>query len=120
MNDTGATAPLDDSALLLGVRRAWAEALGLDSVDEVPLDVGFLDAGGSSMLLVMLWEELNELTDATLRMSDLFRHSTVKEQVVLLTGEADSRVRVGSVDRSRLLDRSRAVRVTTPGGGEGR
>lgn len=118
MNETGTTARPDESTLLLSVRRAWAEALGLDSPDEVPLDVGFLDAGGSSMLLVMLWEELNALTDATLRMSDLFQHSTVKEQVILLMGGVETQVRVGYTDRGRLLDRSSAPRAASIDGKE--
>jgi hypothetical protein len=79
----------DETDLLTGVRTAWAEVLDLPDPAGVPLDTNFLEAGGSSLLLIMLWEELQELTDRTLRVSDLFVHSTVRRQTELLSGETD-------------------------------
>jgi aryl carrier-like protein len=94
-------------ALLGPVREAWADVLALDSADAVPVDTNFFDAGGNSLLMVMLWEELQRLTDGVLRLSDLFQHSTVRAQTVLLAGGAPSTTAdTGAVDRSRLLNRN--------------
>jgi len=94
-------------ALLAQVREAWADVLALDSADTVPVDTNFFDAGGNSLLMVMLWEELQRLTDGVLRMSDLFQHSTVRAQAVLLAGGAPSSpADTGAVDRGRLLNRN--------------
>ncbi|MET9624525.1 MULTISPECIES: acyl carrier protein [unclassified Streptomyces] len=76
----------DEDELLEAVREAWAETLGIDAED-VPVDQGFFDAGGNSLLLLLLWEQLNELTALELRATDLFRHPTVGAQVKLLAGE---------------------------------
>lgn len=73
--------------ILARVRRAWADVLGSESIDSVPLDVNFLEAGGNSLLLVMLWEELQPLATHPLRLSELFRHGTVRAQATLLAGE---------------------------------
>ncbi|GGX80069.1 hypothetical protein GCM10010358_38000 [Streptomyces minutiscleroticus] len=76
----------DRDGLLGAVRDAWAETLGVDA-DVVPLDVGFFDAGGNSLLLLLLWEQLNELpSGGGLRATDLFRHPTVRAQTQLLAG----------------------------------
>ncbi|MGW1895277.1 acyl carrier protein [Streptomyces sp. NPDC002004] len=76
----------DEDGLLAAVVDAWAEILGID-VEDVPLDKGFFDVGGNSMLLVMLWEELRGLTGHSLQATDLFRHYTVRAQVELLAGD---------------------------------
>jgi hypothetical protein len=77
-----------DDPLLDRVRDAWALVLGVEEPAGVPLGTNFLEAGGTSLLLIMLWEELSELTDRDLRVSDLFEHSTVRAQAALLAGEA--------------------------------
>jgi hypothetical protein len=93
--------------LLDRVRRAWAEVLDVE-VDGVPLDVSFLEAGGTSLLLVMLWEELHELTANDLKVSDLFQHGTVRAQARLLGAPAPSEpVATPAPDRSGLLGRAR-------------
>ncbi|WP_201776517.1 acyl carrier protein [Allosalinactinospora lopnorensis] len=119
MKETGVAeaAVPGEEELLARVRQAWAEVLGLGEAGEVPLDTNFLDAGGSSMLLIMLWEELNPLSSGGLRVSDLFQHSTVNAQVALLAGGGDHEAtRVGARDRGRLLDRSRAGRSASDRG----
>ncbi len=73
----------DEDDLLHAVRGAWAETLGMDAA-AVPLEEGFFDAGGNSMLLLLLCDQLNELTSRHLRATDLFQHSTVHAQVALL------------------------------------
>ena len=103
----------DETRLLAEVRRAWAEVLDIPDPARVPLDTSFLEAGGSSLLLIMLWEELHGLTDQMLRVSDLFVHSTVRRQADLLAGApgpdrpAVGGVRVAGGDRrERLLGRA--------------
>jgi hypothetical protein len=97
---------LDEAELLDRVRQAWAEVL---DVDVVPLDVNFLEAGGSSLLLVMLWEQLQELTAQDLKVSDLFQHGTVRAQARLLGAPAASSQAAAAPapDRSGLLGRAR-------------
>lgn len=102
--------------LLTRVREAWAEVLDAGEADLVPLDVHFLEAGGSSLLLIMLWELLTELTDRPLRVSDLFEHATVRAQAALLGagpgGGADrppgAAAVPGAHDRRQLLARGRS------------
>ncbi len=106
---------MTEDDLLERVRLAWAEVLDLDTVDSVPLDVNFLEAGGNSLMLVMLWEELHELTSQMLKMSDLFEHGTVRAQTNLLAGNGNSRselAEVGAGDRGRLLGRARREAAT--------
>lgn len=97
------------------VRQAWAEVLDVD-VSAVPLDVNFLEAGGSSLLLIMLWEQLHELTEHDLRVSDLFQHGTVRTQAKLLEVGPDARRTLAGLpvgDRSGLLERARTNLGTT-------
>ncbi|MFI0260898.1 acyl carrier protein [Streptomyces sp. NPDC017056] len=76
--EDSASAPEDPLRLVSG---AWQEVLG---IDEAPLDTGFFDAGGNSMLLVMLSDELSDLTGRELEVAELFRHDTVRAQARLL------------------------------------
>jgi hypothetical protein len=71
------------------VRSAWADALDID-VDAVPQDVSFFEAGGNSLLLLLLWERLSDLTERDLRAADLFQHATVTAQVKLLARGPDT------------------------------
>jgi hypothetical protein len=99
--------------LLAQVRQAWAEVLDSGDPDQVPLDVHFLEAGGSSLLLIMLWEQLTELTGRPLKVSDLFEHATVRAQAALLGAgrgvDADRPAAAvpGAHDRRQLLARGR-------------
>jgi hypothetical protein len=93
--------------LLRQVRVAWAEVLDVDDVEGVPLDTNFLEAGGSSLLLVMLWEELQGLTDQVVKMSDLFQHGTVRAQAALLGGDRPVLTEVGARNRGGLAGRAR-------------
>jgi aryl carrier-like protein len=77
-NETGAR-----HDLVARVRQAWAEVLDITE-DAVPLEVNFFDAGGNSMLLVLLTDLLNETGDEDVESVDLFQHSTVAAQARLL------------------------------------
>lgn len=87
------------------VREAWADALDR-APDAVPLDVSFFDAGGNSLLLLLLWERLTEFATRELRTADLFQHSTVLAQTRFLEG-ADEREAAATNSRSALLGRTR-------------
>lgn len=87
------------------VRQAWAEVLDLDTV---PLEVNFFDLGGNSLLLLLLWESLSEMTSRDLKAADLFQHSTVRAQATLLATPEKQRElsALGARDRSRLVQRA--------------
>jgi aryl carrier-like protein len=116
-----------EETLVEQVRLAWAEVLATDTVDRVPLDTNFLEAGGNSLLLVMLWEQLQGLTTRTVKLSDLFQHGTVRAQADLLATDGSGRrelTAIGARERHQLLGRARrntaapAGRNTTAGGVE--
>jgi aryl carrier-like protein len=88
------------------VRLAWAEVLDVESV---PDDVNFFELGGDSLLLIVLLERLNGLTERDLEAADLFQHSTVGAQVELLTSPESKRelVELGATNRRGLLGRAR-------------
>jgi hypothetical protein len=110
-NTTGLPTLSDEDDLVTRVRAAWADVLAAENVADVPLDANFLETAGSSLLLIMLWEQLHPMTHRTLRVSDLFHYSTVRAQAALLAGDHDrdvpAPVAVGGHDRSRLLGRAR-------------
>ena len=87
----------------------WSELL---EDPDIPADSRFFDAGGDSMLLIVLLEQLRELTDREIEAADLFTHSTVRAQAAFLAGvDAVGPVPVPqSTDRRRLRERS--VRVS--------
>ncbi|RCG27286.1 acyl carrier protein [Sphaerisporangium album] len=108
--------------LVAQVRKAWADVLGTDSAESVPLDVNFLEAGGNSLLLVMLWEELQPLAVRPVKLSELFQHGTVRAQADLLADKpaaaeptaTERPVAAESGQRSLLAARRAAA---TPAGG---
>ncbi|MFF5175189.1 acyl carrier protein [Micromonospora sp. NPDC000089] len=107
---------LTEDQLLDRVRAAWAEVLDVDDQDGLDPDQNFLEAGGSSLLLIMLWEDLQPLTERSLRVSDLFQHATIRAQARLLAGvEEQSRQAVtGASQRRALLGRARTTEVPRP------
>lgn len=90
--------------LVEDVRRVWAEVL---DTQEVPTDVNFFDAGGDSILLIVLLDRLNATSGRELEPPDLFQHSTVRAQAALLAGSGDTDAAAPAVDRSALLSRAR-------------
>lgn len=81
------SAVLSYEEVVVRVREAWADVLVSDSAEDVPLDVNFLEFGGNSLLLVMLWEELQPIATRPVKLSELFHHGTVQAQAELLTGQ---------------------------------
>lgn len=88
------------------VRQTWAEVL---DVDTVPDDVNFFELGGDSLLLIVLLERLNGMTDRQLEAADLFQYSTVRTQTALLEQPDTKRelVELGATNRRGLLGRAR-------------
>lgn len=82
---------MSDVDLLQQVRLAWADVLAVDAVEGVPLDTNFLEAGGNSLLLVMLWEQLQDMTTHAVKLSDLFQYGTVRAQAALLAEDCAQR-----------------------------
>ncbi|WP_051831597.1 non-ribosomal peptide synthetase [Streptomyces violens] len=78
-----AAVPADPAALTEAIGAAWRDVL---DVPAVPYDVNFFDAGGDSLLLIVLLDQLSGLTDRELDAADLFQHSTVHAQAALLAG----------------------------------
>ena len=85
----------DPSARLELVRSVWREVLAADDIDD---DTGFFDAGGNSLLLVALVEELSRASGRTFRTMEVFRAGSVAGQADLL---AAARPAVDAVDGSR-------------------
>jgi hypothetical protein len=76
---------LDDPAARLElVRSVWQELLD----DEVDDDTGFFDAGGNSLLLVALVEELNKAAGHTFKTMEVFRAGSIAGQARLLAAAA--------------------------------
>jgi hypothetical protein len=91
------------------VRAAWAAVL--DTAEPVPTDVNFFDAGGDSILLIVLLDRLNALTGRELEPPDLFRHSTVRAQAALLAGATGPAEPPAPASRAALLLRAQRTRA---------
>jgi hypothetical protein len=71
----------DPSQRLELVRSAWQDVLGVADVDD---DTGFFEAGGDSLLLVALVEQLNNATGRTFKTMEFFRAGSISGQAALL------------------------------------
>ncbi|MFJ8313849.1 MULTISPECIES: acyl carrier protein [unclassified Streptomyces] len=97
------TDPIED------IRRIWSTVLGTEVQDT---DVNFFDAGGHSLLVMVLQEHLEELVGREIALEDLFEHPTVRAQAALLAagpgGAAPVEAGLGARTRSQLLGRNRS------------
>ncbi|WP_329193474.1 acyl carrier protein [Streptomyces sp. NBC_01435] len=94
------------------IRRIWSTVLGTEVQDT---DVNFFDAGGHSLLVMVLQEHLEELAMREIALEDLFEHPTIRAQAGLLaagpaTGAAAD-AGLGARVRSQLLGRNRSEAV---------
>ncbi|MFI9379983.1 phosphopantetheine-binding protein [Kutzneria sp. NPDC052558] len=104
---------MTEDDLIEPVRLAWAEVL---DVEDIGTDTPFLEIGGNSLLLVMLWEQLAELASRPIKLADLFHHATIRAQAALLAGiESPVPAEAGARDRRRLLGRAVAKREGVAG-----
>ncbi|MFB9902343.1 non-ribosomal peptide synthetase [Allokutzneria oryzae] len=83
--DLGEAQEVRTTGMLDQVRSAWKRVLDHDVID---LDLNFFDAGGHSLLLVKLQDELRAATGTEPSIMDLMRHVTVRAQANLLGGQA--------------------------------
>ncbi|GGW16452.1 hypothetical protein GCM10018980_19190 [Streptomyces capoamus] len=94
------------------IRRIWSTVLGTEVQD---IDVNFFDAGGHSLLVMVLQEHLEELAVREIALEDLFEHPTIRAQAGLLAGGpatgAVPDAGLGARDRSQLLGRNRSETV---------
>jgi hypothetical protein len=110
---------ITDEDLVGQIRAIWADVLGADSVESVSVDENFLEAGGNSMLLVMLWEDLQPLATRPVKLSELFEHGTVRAQARLLAPAPEPAEAAHGTDRRSLLGQRRsAAAPAAPGTGE--
>lgn len=75
----------DASVRLELVRSAWREILGIDEIDD---ETGFFEAGGDSLLLVALVEQLSKVSGCVLKTMDVFRAASIGGQAALLDRQA--------------------------------
>jgi hypothetical protein len=75
----------ESSARLETVRSIWRDVLGVSEIED---DVTFLDAGGNSLLLVVLVEKLSDACGRPLKTMDVFHAQTIKGQARLLAPES--------------------------------
>jgi glutamate racemase len=71
----------DPSVRLETVRAIWREILGVSELED---DISFFEAGGNSLLLVALVEELSRVCGRMLKTMDVFRAASVERQADLL------------------------------------
>ncbi|MCP3803429.1 amino acid adenylation domain-containing protein [Allokutzneria sp. A3M-2-11 16] len=104
--DLGAAPVVRTTGVLDQVRSAWKRVLDHDITD---LDLNFFDAGGHSLLLVRLQDELRAATGTEPSIMDLMRHVTVRAQANLLGGEAQSATVYAEAPQQRTVKVSAAV-----------
>ncbi|MFB8139403.1 acyl carrier protein [Streptomyces parvus] len=94
------------------IRRIWSTVLGTEVQDT---DVNFFDAGGHSLLFMVLQEHLEELAERDIALEELFEHPTIRAQAGLLVGGPADAAAVdaglGGRARSELLGRNRPKAV---------
>ncbi|MFC5145878.1 acyl carrier protein [Streptomyces aureoversilis] len=95
--------------LLEEIRLIWAEVL---DQEDVPVDENFFEAGGDSLLFIVLLERINRLTGREIEAAELFDHATVEAQAEFLAGLAapqagEDAAGDAAEGRGRLLARGR-------------
>lgn len=78
-----ASAPSQDAlALETAIRQIWCKVL--PEATDLPADLGFFDAGGSSLLLVRLFDQLQQRWPGSFTLPDLFAAPTIGAQADVL------------------------------------
>jgi len=90
--------------LIEDVRQRWSAVLGTEIHDT---DVNFFEAGGHSLLVMVLQEHLEELAGREIAIEVLFDHPTIRTQARLLASGPSATVHddLGARDRAQLLRR---------------
>lgn len=98
------------NALQQLVMDVWRELLGSGATDP---DQNFFDAGGHSLLLVQLQQNLEGRSGRIVPLLDLFRHTTIRAQAALLSpsgegsSDAPSRSTLDTTAAQQVLNRRR-------------
>ncbi|MDP5134769.1 amino acid adenylation domain-containing protein [Rheinheimera baltica] len=69
----------------VAVAKMWSDLLAL-AYDKINIEVSFFDLGGHSLLLGKLTSKMNTIFNVSVSISDLFNHSTIKQQAVFIRG----------------------------------
>jgi myxalamid-type nonribosomal peptide synthetase MxaA len=65
--------------------QAWAEVLNLNRIGR---EDNFFELGGHSLLVLKLLFKINQVLGATLRVADIYKHSSIRQQAAYLSGAA--------------------------------
>lgn len=76
--------------LLISVREIWTEVLDVKYVSN---EIKFFEAGGDSLLFLVLLERLSRLIENDLDAAVLFDHFTITSQVELLSSISEDKLR---------------------------
>jgi hypothetical protein len=99
------------------VRRIWCAVLDLEDVSP---DANFFDEGGSSVLVLLVQERLEQLVGRPVPVEDLFHHSTIRAQAGYLFAPASPPAPPAgrAPDRGRLLGQRGRSRPAGAGAGD--
>ncbi|MEO8218822.1 MAG: MupA/Atu3671 family FMN-dependent luciferase-like monooxygenase [Acidobacteriota bacterium] len=87
------------------VAEVWRDALGVSVIDR---GANFFDIGGHSLLVVQVLNELRKRTDKAVKMTDLFKYTTI-ESLADFIGDSGSRPAIMDRGRRRAEARRAAV-----------
>lgn len=90
------------------VAEVWKKALGVDSVG---INDNFFDIGGHSILALQVLQQLRDITDKSLQMTDLFKYTTISTISAFLSADGDSQEQT-----PKLKSRADARRSARKGG----
>ena len=93
MSASAATAP--ENEVERQIAAIWCEVLGLDTVGRT---TNFFDAGGHSLLLVKVQEQIQHQLGRELSVAELFRHPTVQQLAHALGEAQESKTDLADVD----------------------
>lgn len=96
------------SSLRTRLQRIWCEVLAIDAVE---IDVGFFDAGGTSMLAVRLCELLRDRLGVEVAVTDLFHYSTIERLAAHLATQVTDIAPTGKPEESNGVSGAAAAEV---------
>ncbi len=84
---------IDESQIQSGsldriVSEIWENVLG---IKPIPVDVDFLDAGGDSIMALMIAERIGQMFAVDIPLPMFFEHMTISEMVNVIDGERGSK-----------------------------
>ena len=89
------------------LREIWARAL--DTRDVIDVRDNFFDIGGHSLLVIQVLNELSERVDRPVKLTDLFRHTTIESLAAFLDEASGDDRRPLSRGQARVAARKAAM-----------